>query len=219
MQTNAQSKIAKTLKEEARAEAIRIRKMRQQKWLQRKNAAEKRERGSNRVKKQEFSNELVIKVDNTMQNNEWVTVTRGGKGNAKNKHREKSSTTTSTLVSPERNNNRFCQLMFPELDGHETNERPEDRGDFQSPRPATNMSPPARTWASVAIAPPDKPTKKVMEKQVARSLFTITSIQTPLKDAWEESDGDEECDSLPWIGTSALKNGSWADECESDDDE
>ena len=194
MNPNSQSKIARTLREEARADALRIRKANSKSHHQH-GVNGKRENG--KIKKN--SQELILNVNLIEEAGGWISISKSGKRVAK-----PPANRNPTPVKQQQTN-MFSALDFPELNGDE-------RGDFQSPRPM--QSKPGKSWASIANDPAPEPSAPKLERQIIKLLNGGVMTTTP--DAWSDDDAFLEYASKAWKGKAAIKNGSWADECESD---
>lgn len=201
-----QGKIAATLREEAKEEAMIERKAKHAAWLERQTTY--RRGGARARSAQKAANqELVLRVSVAEQNGEWVTMTRGNK-----KLGTGAGPSSRSEVAPvcakqqQQQKSGFKLLQDDDSDSDdsdsESTERGRDwkrgakRGAFQSPVPSTRTSgsvvreePSTKiTWADVARDP--APSTTITSESVTRTLFTTT-----------------------------LKNGSWADEMESDEED
>ena len=203
--SNPQSKIAATLREEAKAQTMIERRARHAKWLEQQTTF-RRGGWKNRQGKQSSNKELILKVNQAEKNGEWVTITSSGKkletGAAKSSRREGASVLEKNLQKKKRTGFEILQADDTDSDDsdsddsdRESTERGRDwkkssnRGTFQSPIPtnrnAESVVRAASTWADVARDP-----APVTSESIRSTMFTTT-----------------------------LKNGSWADEMDSDSDE
>lgn len=198
--SNPQSKIAATLREEAKAQTMIERRARHAKWLEQQTTF-RRGGWKNRQAKQSSNKELILKVNQAEKNGEWVTITSSGKkletGAAKSSRREGASVRGEILQKKKPTGFEILQADDSDSDDsdRESTERGRDwkkssnRGTFQSPIPtnrnAESVVRAASTWADVARDP-----APVTSKSIRSTMFTTT-----------------------------LKNGSWADEMDSDSDE
>ena len=202
--SNPQSKIAATLRKEAIQEAMIERKAKHAAWLERQTTY--RRGGARARSAQKAANqELVLRVSVAEQNGEWVTMTRGNKKLGTGSGPSSRSEVTPVCAKKQQKSG-FKLLQDDDSDSDdsdsESTERGRDwkrgsnRGAFQSPVPST------RTSGSVVR---EEPSTKISWADVARDPAPSTTITS-------------ESVTRTLFSTS-LKNGSWADEMESDEED
>jgi hypothetical protein len=203
--SNPQSKIAATLRKEAMQESMIERKAKNAAWLDRQTTYR---RGGARARNAEkaANQELILRVSVAEQNGEWVTMTRGSKKPGTGAGPSSRSEVAPVCTKQKQQKSGFKLLQDDDSDSDdsdcESTERGRDwkrgakRGAFQSPVPSTRTSGSVVREASPTkitwadVARDPAPSATMTSESVTRTLFTTS-----------------------------LKNGSWADEMESDSDE
>ena len=190
---NSQSKIAAILREEAMNQTILERKAKHARWLERQAAYRRGARNSRREESSAVQ-ELVITINEAEKNGAWVTMTRGGKKLASGS--TPSSRRKVAVVAPKKveaqhkkKSNGFQALQDNDSDGDESVNELESVAGERGPfqSPIPTKQKSAPVVRAATWADVARKTPPITSGTVVRKLFTTS-----------------------------LKNGSWADEMESD---